>query len=328
MLAIVCPGQGAQKPGFLAPWLELAGVRESLGAMSEAAGIDLIRHGTESDADTIRDTAVAQPLLVAAGIIAADCLVGGDGFAAGAQADLLAGHSVGEITAAALSGVLSEQDAMRLVAVRSRAMATAAAAEPTSMAAVVGGVREEVLAAIEQHGLTPANINSAGQVVAAGATEQIHALIGEPPAKARVIQLQVAGAFHTRYMAPAREELAAFAPQLTAADPLAQCPLVSNAGGEVVTEGGRYLELIVNQVAAPVDWEACMRVFAERGVTGILEVAPAGTLTGLAKRELKGVALQNLNTAEDLEAAQAFLNEHGENHVGPSADDVDPAEEN
>lgn len=327
MLAIVCPGQGAQKPGFLAPWLELTGVREALAEMSEAAEVDLIRHGTESDADTIRDTAVAQPLLVAAGITAADCLVGGDGFAANAQADLLAGHSVGEVTAAALSGVLSEQDAMRLVAVRSRAMAAAAASEPTSMAAVVGGAREEVLSAIEQHGLTPANINSAAQVVAAGATEQIRALIAEPPAKARVIPLQVAGAFHTRYMAPAREELAAFAPQVPTSDPLVQCPLVSNAGGEIVTDGRRYLDLIVDQVASPVDWEACMRVFAESGVTGILEVAPAGTLTGLAKRDLKGVALQNLNTPADLDAAKAFLAEHGENHVGPQHDD-DPDEEN
>lgn len=328
MLAIVCPGQGAQKPGFLSPWLELTGVREALAAMSDTAGVDLIRHGTESDAETIRDTAVAQPLLVAAGITAADCLVGGDGFAAGAQADLLAGHSVGEVTAAALSGVLSTEDAMRLVAVRSRAMATAAAAEPTSMAAVVGGNREEVLAAIAQHGLAPANINSAAQVVAAGGAEQITALIAEPPAKARVILLQVAGAFHTRYMAQAHEELAAFAPQVTASDPLAQCPLVSNAGGEIVTDGRRYLELIVNQVAAPVDWEACMRVFAERGVTGILEVAPAGTLTGLAKRDLKGVALQNLTTPDDLAAAQAFLNEHGEHHFGEPSDDVDPDEEN
>ena len=320
MLAIVCPGQGAQKPGFLSPWLEVIGVRDALGELSEAAGVDLIEHGTASDAETIRDTAIAQPLLVAAGIIAADCLSGGDGFAAGTQADLLAGHSVGEVTATALSGVLSDADAMRLVAVRSRAMAKAAAAEPTSMAAVVGGVREEVLAAIEQHGLAPANINSAAQVVAAGAQEAIAALAAETPARARVIPLQVAGAFHTRYMASAREELAAFAPQLTPHDPLAQCPLVSNASGEVVTEGARYLELIVNQVASPVDWEACMGVFAERGVTGILELAPAGTLTGLAKRELKGVALQNLNTPEDLEAAQAFVNEHGLHHFGPEED--------
>lgn len=311
MLAIVCPGQGAQKPGFLAPWLELPGFEASLSGLSEAAGVDLLRHGTESDADTIRDTAVAQPLLVAAGLTAADCLTEGDGFAAGAQADLLAGHSVGEVTAAALSGVLTAEDAMRLVAVRSRAMATAAAAEPTSMAAVVGGVRDEVIAAIREHDLAPANLNSAAQVVAAGTAAQIQALVENPPVRARVIPLQVAGAFHTAFMAGAREELAAFAPGLTVSDPLAQCPLVSNAGGEIVTTGSRYLELIVDQVSAPVDWESCMGVFAQKQVTGILEVAPAGTLTGLAKRELKGVALMNLNTPDDLEAARAFVAEHG-----------------
>jgi [acyl-carrier-protein] S-malonyltransferase len=305
VLAIVCPGQGAQKPGFLSPWRELPGVDEALGALSEAAGADLLRHGTESDADTIRDTAVAQPLLVAAGILAASALYQEQDLP---SADLFAGHSVGELTAAALGGVLSNEDAMRLVAVRSRAMATAAAAEPTSMAAVVGGAREDVLAAIERHGLHPANINSAAQVVAAGSSAQIAALGEDGPAKARVIPLQVAGAFHTPYMAAAREELAAFAPSLSPADPTV--PLVSNAGGEVVTSGTRYLELIVTQVASPVDWEACMATFRERGITGLIEVAPAGTLTGLAKRELKGIALANLSTPDDLEGARALVREH------------------
>lgn len=332
MLAIVCPGQGAQKPGFLSPWLELPGARESLGALSEAGEVDLETHGTVSDADTIRDTAVAQPLLVAAGILAADALavpsgeqstagaVAAGAFAAAPPADLLAGHSVGEVTASALAGVLSATDAMRLVAVRSRAMATAAAAEETSMAAVVGGVREEVLAAIEAAGLTPANINSAAQVVAAGSAAGVAALGENPPARARVIPLQVAGAFHTPFMAGAREELAAFAPQLSPADPAV--PLVSNAGGEAITEGARYLELIVQQVASPVDWQACMASFADRGVTGILEVNPAGTLTGLAKRELKGVGLQNLNSPEDLEAARAFLAEH----AGTASADAAPGD--
>ncbi|MEV0869487.1 ACP S-malonyltransferase [Brachybacterium paraconglomeratum] len=305
MLAIVCPGQGAQKPGFLSPWRELPGVEESLAGLSEAAGIDLLRHGTESDADTIRDTAVAQPLLVAAGIVAASQLRAEEDLPA---ADVLAGHSVGELTAAALGGVLSYEDAMRLVAVRSRAMATAAAAEPTSMAAVVGGTREDVLAAIERHGLHPANINSAAQVVAAGSAERIAALGEDGPAKARVIPLQVAGAFHTPYMAAAREELAAFAPTLSPADPT--LPLVSNAGGEVVTSGVQYLDAIVAQVASPVDWEACMATFRDRGVTAMIEVAPAGTLTGLAKRELKGIALGNLNSPDDLEAARALVREH------------------
>ena len=317
MLAIVCPGQGAQKPGFLSPWLELPGVREQLAQLSEPAGVDLLRHGTESDADTIRDTAVAQPLLVAAGIIAADALrsegghgaVGNGGTGTALPgADLLAGHSVGELTAAALAGVLSPTAAMRLVGARSRAMAEAAAAEETGMAAVVGGVREEVLAAIERHGLHPANINSAAQVVAAGSAAGIAALGEDAPAKARVIPLQVAGAFHTPYMASARETLAAFTPELTPADPTV--PLISNAGGEAVTSGQRYLDLIVTQVASPVDWEACMATLKQHGVTALIEVAPAGTLTGLAKRELKGVATQNLNTPDDLSAAHALIREH------------------
>ncbi|MGP5672734.1 ACP S-malonyltransferase [Brachybacterium alimentarium] len=305
MLAIVCPGQGAQKPGFLNPWRELPGVEQTLVSLSEGAGVDLVRHGTESDADTLRDTAVAQPLLVAAGIVAAAQLGAGTDLPA---ADVIAGHSVGELTAAALSGVLSDEDAMRLVAVRSQAMAKSAAAEPTGMAAVVGGTRDEVLTAIERHGLHPANINSAAQVVAAGSLDAIAALGEDGPAKARVIPLQVAGAFHTPYMAAAREELAAFAPELSPTAPTV--PLVSNAGGEIVTDGSRYLDLIVTQVASPVDWEACMGALRERGVTALIEVAPAGTLTGLAKRELKGIALANLNTPDDLDAARALVREH------------------
>ncbi len=319
MLAIVCPGQGAQKPGFLSPWLELPGVESSFAELSEAVGIDLIAHGTVSDAATIRDTAVAQPLLVAAGIVAANCLAGGDGFAAGAQADIIAGHSVGEVTAAALAGVLTEQDAMELVRVRSQAMARAAAAEETGMAAVVGGVREEVLAAITEHGLHPANINSSAQVVAAGALPGIAELAANAPARARVIPLEVAGAFHTPYMASAIEELRAAAAAITPQDPMQEVALLSNAGGERVTEGRRFLDLIVSQVSSPVNWEACMAAMKDLGITGMLEVNPGGTLTGLAKRELKGIALQTLNTPEDLEAANAFVLEHHTRSFGEDA---------
>lgn len=319
MLVLVCPGQGSQKPGFLAPWLELPGVPERLGALSEAAGTDLIAHGTTSDAETIRDTAVAQPLLVAAGIITADALAGAVGTEgqsapdalsapAAAIADLVAGHSVGEVTATALTGVLSEVDAMRLVAVRAQAMARAAAAEKTSMAAVVGGDRQEVLEAIARAGLTAANLNSAAQVVAAGSAEAIAALVAAAPAKARVIPLQVAGAFHTEYMAPARTELEAFAPELSPADPAV--PLVSNAGGRVLSDGAAYLKLLVQQVASPVDWVSCMATFADRGATAMIEVAPAGTLTGLAKRDLRGIELVSLSTPDDLDAAAAAVAAH------------------
>ena len=308
MLAIVCPGQGAQKPGFLSPWLELPGVREQLEALSSSAELDLLTHGTISDADTIRDTAVAQPLLVAAGIIAAGQLGPADDGPELAPAGLLAGHSVGELTAAALSAVLSAEDAMRLVAVRSRTMAEAAAAERSGMAAVVGGIREEVLEAIDRHGLHPANINSAAQVVAAGSPDALADLADDAPARARVIPLQVAGAFHTPYMAGARETLAGFVPQLHPADPTVE--LISNASGELITSGARYLESIVTQVASPVDWESCMSAMRDRGVTAMIEVAPAGTLTGLAKRDLKGIATLNLNTPEDLDPARDLIREH------------------
>src|SRR5438270_11279590 len=169
MLIITAPGQGPQTPGFLAPWLELPEVAERLGAASELAGCDLIRFGTTASADEIKDTAVAQPLLVAAAIVAASALSGGSGGSGGdVPADAAAGHSVGELAAGVIGGVLSADDAMRLVAVRGRAMAAAAAAEPTGMTAVLGGDQEAVLAAIARHGLTPANVNAAGQIVAAG----------------------------------------------------------------------------------------------------------------------------------------------------------------
>ncbi|MGP9693104.1 ACP S-malonyltransferase [Brachybacterium sp. AOP25-B2-12] len=314
MLVIVSPGQGAQKPGFLSPWLERPGVPERLAELSEAAGLDLALHGTQSDADTIRDTAVAQPLLVAAGILAHEALASE---VEGPTADLLAGHSVGEVTTTALAGVLSATEAMRLVAVRARAMAEAAAVEPTSMAAVVGGDRTEVLAAIAAHGLTPANLNSAAQVVAAGAVDAVAALVAEPPTRARVIPLQVAGAFHTRYMAPARNALAAVAAELTPADP--RVPLVTNADGRLVTSGAEYLDLLVAQVASPVDWAACMATFRDQGVTALIEVAPAGTLTGLAKRELKGIELVGLSTPEDLDAARDLVARHRGAAPAPAA---------
>lgn len=308
MLAIVCPGQGAQKPGFLTPWLDLPGVREKLATLSEQVGVDLIRHGTESDADTIRDTAIAQPLLVAAGIVAAGALAQDEPLAH--RAGVIAGHSVGELTAAAIAGVLSDAEAMALVGERSRAMARAAAEVETSMAAVVGGQREDVMSAIERHGLHAANINSAAQVVAAGAPDALAALGEDAPARARVIPLQVAGAFHTPFMASARESVAALAQTLHPQDPDPRVALLTNRGGERIGSGPRFVELIVGQIDSPVDWEACMGAMGDLGVSGVLELMPAGTLTGLAKRELKGTAQLNLNTPDELDAARAFVREH------------------
>lgn len=305
MLAIVCPGQGSQTPGFLAPWLELDGVRDLLGGLSEAAGTDLARHGTASDEETIKDTAVAQPLIVAAGLVSGSALAVET---VAPDRTVLAGHSVGEITAAALAGVLSPAQALELVAVRAAGMAEAAAATPTGMAAVVGGDQDEVLAAIEGAGLTPANVNGGGQVVAAGTQEQLDALAAQPPARARVIPLKVAGAFHTSHMAPAVAGLADHVAGLTPQDPRAV--LLSNRDGAAVADGADALSRIVEQVTRPVRWDLCMASLADRGITGVLELLPGGTLTGLAKRGLKGTPTLAVKTPEDLDAARAFIAEH------------------
>ena len=305
MLAIVCPGQGSQTPGFLTPWLELDGVRDRLVELSEAAGTDLIRHGTESDEAAIRDTAVAQPLIVAAGLVSGAALEAGT---TAPEHTVLAGHSVGEITAAALAGVLSPAQALGLVRVRAAGMAQAAAAAPTGMAALVGGDQDEVLAAIERAGLTPANVNGGGQVVAAGTREQLAALAGRPPARARVIPLKVAGAFHTEHMAPAVDALREHVDGLVPQAP--RTPLLSNRDGAAVADGRDALGRIVEQVTRPVRWDLCMATLAGRGVTGVLELLPGGTLTGLAKRGLTGAATCAVKAPEDLETARAFIAEH------------------
>lgn len=316
MLIIVAPGQGSQTPGFLHPWLELPGFRARMDWMSACAGTDLVAHGTVSDAETIRDTAVAQPLIVASGLTSLLALFEhpADGFqVVGAGA----GHSVGEITAAAASGVLSAEQAMVLVRERGRAMAEASAVTPTGMSAVMGGDAEEVQAALERHGLTPANMNGAGQVVAAGTLEQLQALRDDPPARARVIPLQVAGAFHTHHMAPAVETLAGYARAISTHD--ARLTLVSNADGSIVQDGQEVLRRIVAQVSSPVRWDLCMQTFADLGVTGLIEIPPAGTLAGLAKRALPGVEVLALRTPADLDAAHRMIREHGQPRAGGQA---------
>jgi len=306
MLIITAPGQGAQTPGFLAPWLELPGVAERLGTASELAGCDLIRFGTTASADEIKDTAVAQPLLVAAAIAVASVLSGGD--PGDVPADAAAGHSVGELAAGVIAGVLAADDAMRLVGVRGRAMAAAAAAEPTGMTAVLGGDQDATLAAIARCGLTAANVNGAGQIVAAGTVAELEVFAADPPAGARLRPLQVAGAFHTRHMAPAVAALRDAAADVTAADPA--MTLLSNADGAAVTTGKEWLERIVAQVAAPVRWDLCMRTMADLGVTALIELPPAGTLTGLARRALPGVAQLAIKTPEQLGAARDLISEH------------------
>ncbi|KMO93679.1 ACP S-malonyltransferase [Streptomyces roseus] len=303
MLVLVAPGQGAQTPGFLTPWLDLPGAADRVAAWSDAIELDLAHYGTKADADEIRDTAVAQPLLVAAGLLSASALGARTAFGA------VAGHSVGEITAAAYAGVLSDADALSFVRTRGLAMAEAAAVTETGMAAVLGGDQAVVLAHLEKLGLTPANINGAGQIVAAGTMEQIEALAAEKPAGSmKVVALKVAGAFHTHHMAPAVATLEKAAQALTPADP--ELKYVSNKDGRVVATGADVVARLVGQVANPVRWDLCMETFGELGVTGIIELSPGGTLTGLAKRALKGVPTVALKTPDDLEKAAALLAEH------------------
>ncbi|MGW1914261.1 ACP S-malonyltransferase [Streptomyces sp. NPDC002076] len=302
MLVLVAPGQGAQTPGFLTPWLELPGAADRVAGWSDAIGLDLVHYGTQADADAIRDTAVAQPLLVAAGILSAAAL--GD-----TAPDAVAGHSVGEITAAAFAGVLDDTAALGLVRKRGLAMADAAAVTETGMSALLGGDPETSVAHLEKLGLTPANINGAGQIVAAGTLEQLAALNDDKPEGVRkVVPLKVAGAFHTRHMAPAVETLAKAAAELNPADPKVR--YVSNKDGRAVATGAEVLERLVGQVANPVRWDLCMETFKELGVTALIEVCPGGTLTGLAKRALPGVTTLALKTPDDLDAARALISEH------------------
>ena len=305
MLAVLSPGQGAQTPGMLSPWLELDSVEAHLAELSEATNVDLAGHGTESDADTIRDTAIAQPLLVATALLTARALLP----TGVPSAAVVAGHSVGEFGAAALAGVLTDAEAVSLVTTRGAAMAAAAAdAEPTSMAAVLGGEPDAVAAALATLNLTPANVNGGGQVVAAGSKAAIAQLVANPPERARVIELQVAGAFHTHYMAPAVDALAAAASGIDPTQP--STTLLSNADGAPVTSGRDALDRLVRQVANPVRWDLCMERMLELGVTGIIEVAPGGVLTGLAKRVMKGVPAVALKTPDDLEAARELVEAH------------------
>ncbi|MBO3731399.1 ACP S-malonyltransferase [Glycomyces niveus] len=299
MLAILAPGQGSQKPGFLTPWIEYDPAAEArLRAWSDLIQLDLVHLGTAADQAEITDTANTQPLLVAAGLLAAEYLPV-------SAASVVAGHSVGELTALALAGVLSPEAAVQLAAVRGREMAAACAIEPTTMAAVLGGVEADVLAAIENAGAWPANRNGAGQIVAAGPVAAIEKLTGNPPEKARVIALKVAGAFHTPHMAPAQEALEAAAAEIEVADPVRT--LLSNRDGKPVASGRQALDQLVAQVTSPVRWDACMSTLEDMGVTAVVELPPAGTLTGLAKRALKGVERVNVNTPDELHLAA----EHG-----------------
>ena len=291
---------------MLTDWLDLPGAESFFRWAGAIADADLLTLGTTGDAEAIKDTAVTQPLVVALSLFIARELgalpdPGQDPPNAGADV-VIAGHSVGELTAAALAGVLSVEAAIALTAVRGRAMAAACAQTPTGMSAVLGGEPDEVLAAIDKHGLTPANVNGAGQIVAGGTLEQLAAFKGDAPARARLIALSVAGAFHTEHMAPAVEHLRAAAEDITPADP--RVKLLSNADGQVVTDGAQLMRRLIDQVSNPVRWDRCMATMADLGVTTMIELLPGGTLTGLAKRGLRDVRTVALKTPDDLDAAR------------------------
>jgi [acyl-carrier-protein] S-malonyltransferase len=277
--------------------------------LSTVAGVDLIQAGTESDAETIRDTAIAQPLIVGVGLISLLALFEhpSDGFRQVAGA---AGHSVGEITAACAAGVITAEQAMVFVRERGRLMAQAAKVTATGMSAVLGGDAAEVSRSLLRHGLVAANNNCAGQIVAAGTTDQLAALRADPPAKTKVISLSVAGAFHTKHMAPAVTELADMARAISTHDP--RVPLISNQDGTVVRHGREILQRLVEQVSNPVRWDLCMETFKDMGVTGLIEIPPAGALTNMAKRGLRGVEVLALKSPDQLSEAHRMIREHGE----------------
>jgi malonyl CoA-acyl carrier protein transacylase len=302
VLAVLAPGQGSQKPGFLTPWLDITGVEARLRWWSALAGLDLVQLGTTADADEIKDTARTQPLLVAAALLAAEQLPMYD-------VAVVAGHSVGELGAAAMAGVLSPEAAVTLAGVRGREMAAACALEVTGMSAVLGGDADEVITAIDAAGLYPANRNGAGQIVAAGAVANLEKFAADPPAKVKVIKLAVAGAFHTPFMAPAEQALATVASGITPGAPTKI--LLSNRDGNSVDHGPTMLQRLVRQVTAPVRWDLCMRTLTEIGVTAVIELPPAGTLAGLAKRALKGIEIVTVNTPDDLAKARDLIARHG-----------------
>jgi [acyl-carrier-protein] S-malonyltransferase len=309
VLALLAPGQGAQKPEQLTPWLDLDGAESRLRWWSAAAGLDLLEAGCRADAETIKDTAVAQPLIVANGLLAAEALELATTDNSDRAGVVAAGHSVGEITASVIVGALDPESAMVFVAARGRAMAAASALVPTGMAAVLGGDPEEVTAHLAGLGLVAANRNGAGQIVAAGPREALAALADNPPPGGKVRSLSVAGAFHTPFMEPARASLRALAAGMRPAT--ARRPLVTNAAGEVSPGGRALLDVLVNQVAAPVRWDLCLSALRELGMTAIVELPPAGTLAAIAKRELRGTPIVAVRTPDDLPAARELIAEHG-----------------
>lgn len=297
MIALLAPGQGSQTPGMLAEWLNLPGAADRIDRWSQISGLDLARLGTTATADEITDTAITQPLVVATTLLAHAALAE-RGLPAATDV-VIAGHSVGEIAAYAIAGIISADDAVKLAAVRGAEMAKACAAEPTGMSAVLGGEEDEVLARLEALELIPANRNAAGQIVAAGSITALEKLAEDPPAKARIRQLATAGAFHTHYMASALDGYAAAAADVTATEPTTT--LLSNFDGRPVTSAADAMDKLVAQMTRPVRWDLCNDTLRGLNTVAIIEFPPAGALTGIAKRELRGVATHAVKTPADLD---------------------------
>ena len=303
MLAIIAAGQGSQSPGMLSAWLKDSTLRDTCAAWSDEIGIDLLTLGTSADAEQIKDTANAQPLIVAAGLLSFKAL--------GLTPSVVAGHSVGEITAAAISNIISDTDAMKIVNARGREMAKAAGIAPAGMSAVLGGDRDEVVAAITAAGLIAANENGGGQIVVAGSLAGLEKLAANPPEGSRVRALAVAGAFHTSYMQPAVEPLSAVVADTHVHDPIVT--IISNKEGARVLSGREFMDRIVAQIANPVRWDLCMSTLKSMGVTGVIELAPAGTLVGLLKRAEPSIETFAFKSPDDSDAAQSFAANHGSN---------------
>lgn len=294
---MLAPGQGSQTPGMLVPWLELPGAADRVALWSKASGLDLARLGTTATAEEITDTSVTQPLVVAAALLAFEEIA-----SQGLLQDdaIIAGHSVGELAGAAIAGVISADEAVTLAAVRGAEMAKACALEPTGMSAVLGGAESEVLARLEELGLEPANVNAAGQIVAAGLLTALAELAANPPEKARVRALPVAGAFHTRFMAPAQDAVATAAAAITPSQPTRT--LLSNSDGKAVTSGADALTKLAAQVTKPVRWDLCTATLKDLAVSSVVELPPSGALVGIAKREMRGIPNLGLKKPEDIAA--------------------------
>ena len=305
MIALTCPGQGTQTAGFLAPWLELESFKTEIEKYSAILEMDLVHFGTEADADQIKDTKIAQPLIVAASMASHAALI--SALQDDSMFEGVAGHSVGEIAAAKIAGVLDTEAALKFVKARGEQMAMAASLDASSMAAVVGGEQDTVLSHLSNLGLFAANYNGKGQIVAAGSSSKIQDLVSNPPAGTRVVGLAVAGAFHTSFMETAKVALTSLALSISCDNP--KLLLWSNSDGAKVDGGDKFLDLLIDQVSKPVRWDKTMDAMVSDGVSAVIELLPGGTLTGIAKRAMPGVATLALKSPEDIEKAVSFVRE-------------------